>query len=184
MDDMTSEMAFRTRELSESGLWSGRIAELLDVDERLVRRAIAGEIFEDEPPPRPGADMPARPARPKPVDRDAWPPPVDESTEWASVSLSRGYAQKPTSVHVRSVQLWGKRVQIRANGDVWCTWCGGTFHTVAKLGAPGNGCPTGLIRKGVRPICFDPDDPSYEPEPRYRPAGGAGGSVDLMRVPW
>ncbi|PZS15529.1 MAG: hypothetical protein DLM57_12490 [Pseudonocardiales bacterium] len=179
MDGMSSEQAFRARELSASGIWSGRIAELLDVDETLVLRALAGDTFTDVAAPLVVEAAPSEPEAPEPVDPNAWPPPVDDSTEWATVRISRGYGLGVDEVSVRWVMLWGQRVRINAAAEVWCHFCL-TFKTTKALSHPHNGCPVGLpFRGGI--VAYDPDDVMPE-EPRYPPVGG--GYVDLLRASW
>lgn len=172
---MTAEQAFQARELSASGIWSGRIAELLDVDERDVLRALKGREFDDEPAENAAALLVGLPA---PADPPSWPPPVDESTVWSTVRPMRPRTHvRGGEVRVRRVQLWGKRVWINDRDEVFCDHCHLGFRTIAQLGAPDNGCPVGLpARPGPYPIRADVDD-----EPRYLPV--AGRYVDLMNAP-
>lgn len=84
-----------------------------------------------------------------PLEVPAWPPAVDERTEWGEVRISRGYGQPAGVVRVRWVLLWGKRVQINAASEVWCPSCL-SFRTTEQLGHPHNSCPVGLpARSGV-----------------------------------
>lgn len=78
MDRMTPEMGFRARELSAGGIWSGRIAEMLGVDEREVRRAVSGETFEEPQRESEPTRAPTPVAAPRVVDPNEWPAPEDE----------------------------------------------------------------------------------------------------------
>jgi hypothetical protein len=181
---MTGELAFRARELSASGIWSGRIAELLEVDERVVLRVLRGEDVDDVPAPGTAevvVEEPEPEPEAAPADPDAWPPLVDESTVWTTVRpvVPRTNVQGG-EVQVRRVLLWGKSVWINAAGEVWCTDCV-AFRTPAQLSHPFNSCPVGLPARGG-PVWFDGEAP--DPEPRYLPVSGGGGVVDFMRVPW
>jgi hypothetical protein len=181
MGGMTAELAFRARELSASGVWSGRIAELLEVDELLVLRVLRGDDVDDVPAPV-MAEVVVEEPEPEaaPADPDAWPPPVDESTVWTTVRpvLPRTNVQGGEA-QVRRVLLWGKSVLINAAAEVWCPDCV-AFRTPAQLSHPFNRCPVGLPARGG-PVWFDGEAP--DPEPRYLPVSG-GGVVDFTRVPW
>lgn len=111
------------------------------------------------------------------MSAETWPPPATDSARWQTVDVRIASGQWD-KVRVRPVLLWGKRVLIDDEHRVWCTYCGGVFHTVAELGHPFNGCPTGIVRRGVGPIVisFDPESPNYAPEPPRR--------RDVWDMPW
>lgn len=166
---MTPEQAFRARELSASGVWSGRIAEILGVDEMLVRRAIAGHDFREESPaPKPRPPAPPVPdPKPESVDPNAWPPQVGASTEWETVRVGSG-PDRGQTVRVRWVMLWGQRVRINAQDEVWCHFCL-RFKTTQQLSHPFNGCPVGLPHRGG---LVTVDDTTEDDESRYLPGDG------------
>ncbi len=157
---MTPELAFQAREMSADGLWSGRIAELLKVDETFVLQALSGKTFDDVPT----FDAVPAPAVPSSsVDPNAWPPPVDTATEWDTVRISRGYGLGVDEISVRWVRLWGQPVRINDDHEVWCHFCL-TFKTTKDLSHPYNGCPVGLpFRGGI--VSYGPDDVMPEPPP-------------------
>ena len=179
MAGLTDSQVFQVRELRKRGVWSGRIAELLDVDERYVLVALHGEpdadrlvddLEHDEPDTddEPTTDETQAPPRPEraPADPNAWPPPVDERTEWDEVLISRGYAKGVDRVRVRWVRLWGQRVRINDAGRVWCHYCLRS-QTVAALGHPYNGCPVGLpVRGGIASVS---EDEMVREAERWRP---------------
>lgn len=174
---MTAELAFKARELSASGVWSGRIAQLLGVEERLVLRALGGVDFDEPASVGEPVDEPARVDASRPVDPNAWPPPVDESTHWSTVRVRTSWPHS-VEVRVRQVRLWGKRVLINDENEVWCPSCQ-RFRTTAQLGHPFNGCPVGLpTRAGPVEVSFDPESPNYVAEPPRRDRW------DLFRSPW
>jgi hypothetical protein len=179
MAGMTAELAFTARELHREGIWSGRIADLLDVDELLVRRALNGEDFEDEPPAPVEDDDPTAPP---PVDPNAWPPPIDGSTVWSTVRPVRPRTNVcGEGVRVREVLLWGKPVLINDRDEVFCDWCHHAFRTADQLRSPNNRCPVGLRRPPG--VIYIPDaSGDDDPEWTLRPQGV--GFRDLMREPW
>jgi hypothetical protein len=186
---MTAELAFRAREMSAAGLWSGRIADLLGVEPGAVQAALNGRSFEVEPSAAPGsAPVPVEPAAvevpvesPLKASRD-WPPPIDSATEWDEVRISRGYGVAPDVVRVRWVRLWGQRVRINAAGQVWCHCCL-RFRTTEQLSHPFNGCPVGLpARSGT--IVHLPDT-TVDDGPRYLPVDGASSAWEkIARGKW
>lgn len=180
MECLTDQDAFTARELAARGFRAERIAELLLVDEDLVHAELRGEHAEPElvevavPEPLP---------EPPPVDPNAWPPPVDASTVRETVWVREGYA-KGHDEQVRRVRLWGKGVQINARNEVWCTYCGGVFHAVAKLGHPSNACPTGIRRPGGVIYSLAEDEMVGDSAPLLSPMEAYFASQAISRGAW
>jgi hypothetical protein len=66
----------------------------------------------------------------------AWPPSVDDTTQWRTIQVGRGYDRE--IVKVRPVQLWGAEVFINEEDMVLCDGCL-EFLTVDRLTVPGTG---------------------------------------------
>jgi hypothetical protein len=117
------------------------------------------------------------------VSAPEWPPAADAATQWTTVRLSAAWPDS-VEVRVRPVRLWGKTVLINDEGEVWCSFCGGVFHTVKRLGSPFNRCPTGIVRhiNGPVEVDLDPESPDFVGDPpRYVPVTGPR---DPFWAPW
>lgn len=185
MDGLTPEQAFQARELSASGVWSGRIAELLGVDDRLLRLALDGrtgdELAQDEVQVPEPASEPARVVPEQRADPNGWPPPADERTVWSTLRMPKN-SPLGDDVQVRTVRLWGRDVQVDERGLVWCPACH-RFRSVEALGTRGNSCPVGVIWPSGGVHWFDGDAP--DPEPRYVTDDRAGrGDLNFFRARW
>lgn len=133
---LNPSQAFMAHELREQGVTPGRIAEMLNVDEAVLRRSfrlpdlVEPEQVADEAP----AESPS-----------SWAPPADEHTHWRKVpvrgqELGIGVLRR---MDARRVRLWGRDVWIDAQELVWCPSCL-AFRTIEELSHPSNGCPVGV----------------------------------------
>jgi hypothetical protein len=175
MDGLTVSQVFEIRELHRAGIWSGRISELLDVDEMLVRRALdaeAGPGDGDEMATEPVVEAPREEPVPRPNPPAAWAPPANSSTRWQERRLITG-----ETVRLREVPLWGRLVLIDADWLVFCPCCW-SMRTTDELGHPDNHCPVGIIWTGG-PLPFDVDKDHSPVQPMY-----GRRVVDLMREPF
>jgi hypothetical protein len=113
------------------------------------------------------------------VSEQTWPPPAESEADWIERTVRvRGLSTE--TIRVRTVTLWGRRVEINADGDVWCPSCW-DFKTPVQLTHPWNSCPVGLpARGGVVPV----EDSTLDDEPKYLPVRPPSQFKDLMREPW
>lgn len=185
MERLTPGLAFTARELHESGIWTGRISELLDLEERDVRSAIDERDLEPLPSPAamsPPSPEPVAEMSPEPVAEllkapSVWPPLAGSDAEWSTrLVMVRGVERR--EIRARPVLLWGKRVEINEGGEVWCPSCL-QFRTTAQLGHPWNSCPVGLPR---RDLVLEVEDAPVGDGPRYRPVSGRR-EIDFLREP-
>jgi hypothetical protein len=170
MAGLTDTEAFTARELHERGVWSGRIAELLDIEEADVRRALAGHRPEPQQAPEPVQPKLKAPKR----AAQSWPPLPDASTVWEEMRVYTTYPDSEV-IRVRPVRLWGREVRINMADEVWCPNCR-KFKDVAYLGGPYNSCPVGIMRTGIHES--DASVP-LDGEPGWDGAA----QVDLLRTP-
>jgi hypothetical protein len=104
---------------------------------------------------------------------EVWPPPVPADVQWQLVVALDPFGGKVERA-VREVRLWGQRVLIDADGDVWCDGCA-QLVPVAVLGRPGHSHRVGLYRGRLNPLLTDmptqpiDDDPPAVRGPTYPP---------------
>lgn len=128
------------RELGVNRMTVSRSLRRLDAEQVLSEAAPEAEVVVEvqvvestEPAESTAASAPTR----------VWPPPVDDATVWRTVPLRDGWAL------VRRVRLWGKLVDVDAQGRVWCQGCL-EMLTTAQLLEPSSGhraSPEAVVRR-------------------------------------